>query len=163
MLFFKNTFLTCLLLALLALRLPAAESTDLAHLVRVAYDCPGTAELSHLQAGDIYTRKLKADEKLDAAFLSCVFSDKVVFGYTGLKPGANYRARIHFLADAPRTLKIKAGDQGIVESLALEKDKVLESVIEIPKAAYCKDTLELSFKQISGANALVLDIWLLSI
>lgn len=139
----------------------AASVSGAAELRRVAYDDAGAPDAQpHLRTGSDYT--FKTDSAVREAARSCVFGNTVDFAYVGLNPSANYTAKLTFYADSERTVRVKSGDRVLIESLVLPTGTVTERTVVIPGETYAKGRLTLAVEKISGANAVVSEVEILS-
>ena len=127
---------------------------------RVAYDDAGEpAQQTHLVEGSDWTFE-NPGEGTPAA-RTCVFGSRIEFGYAGLTPQASYRAKLTFFADADRTMRVKAGDATLGEMKA-ENGRTTSCEYAIPAAAYASGTLSLTLERLSGPNAVVSEVEILS-
>ena len=127
---------------------------------RVAYDDAGEpAQQTHLVEGSDWTFE-NPGEGTPAA-RTCVFGSRIEFGYAGLTPQASYRAKLTFFADADRTMRVKAGDATLGEMKA-ENGRTTSCEYAIPAAAYASGTLSLMLERLSGPNAVVSEVEILS-
>lgn len=130
--------------------------------VRVAYDDAGAdGQQPHLADGGNYTYP-DSVPVADAALRTVAHGAKVEFDYPGLNPKAAYKARIRFLSDQGRQVRVKAGGQVLLAAVNLENGKAVTEEIELPAKSYANGGLELVFEQAGGPNAVVSDIELLS-
>lgn len=131
--------------------------------VRVAYDDAGVdGAQPHLKkAADNWN--VPNSEAFDEALRTVVYGPYIWFGYGGLNTNAAYKAKLRFLSDGPRVMRLKAGDLTVKESVTADAGKSSECVIDIPPASYSMGTLELALEVISGGNGgMVSDIEILS-
>ena len=131
--------------------------------VRVAYDDAG------VQNAQPHFKKATANwqvpntEAFDEALRTVVFGPYIWFGYGGMNPKAEYKAKVRFLADGRRVMRVKAGEITVLESVATEGGKLVEREIVLPPAAYSAGSLELVFELISDCNGgMVSDVEILS-
>ncbi len=137
------------------LSLPAAAAGQ-----RVAYDDAGEpARQPHLIEGENWTFKNPGADT--PAARSAAFGTAVKFGYSNLNPQANYQAKLTFFADEDRTMLVKAGR---IEAgrLSASRNKTTTATVDIPAAAIADGKLILSFEKLTGPNAVVSEIEILS-
>ncbi|MDD4103179.1 MAG: hypothetical protein PHU80_11200, partial [Kiritimatiellae bacterium] len=130
---------------------------------RVAYDDAGADDSlqPHLTVAEgpwRFNDPGTSDEKLCTA----VFGRRIEFVYHELNPQAAYKARLRFFSDNKRKLLVKTGRGDLLASIELSKEQASEHVVLIPKAAYAKGRLALVFERVSGSNAVISDIEILS-
>jgi beta-galactosidase len=121
---------------------------------RVAYDDAGAADKQpHLveSSGDWRFDNPGTSEE---SLRTCAFGERVEFGYGGLNPQAQYKAKLRFFSDAAREVRVTPG--GII--VALEAGKPVEREIALPATA----EVTLAFEKISGPNAVVSEVEILS-
>jgi hypothetical protein len=129
--------------------------------VRVAYDDAGAAEQQpHLKSGNDW--RFTVPDNSEESLLTAAFSDCVEFGYAGLNPKATYKVKLRFFSDCPREERVKAGGVTVLNSVVLETGVVAEREIQIPAEAYANGKLTLSIEKLSGPNAVVSEIEVLS-
>jgi len=127
---------------------------------RVAYDDAGEATLQpHLIDGQDWVFKNAGDAT--PAARSCVFGYTIRFGYSSLKAGAAYKVRLTLFADEVRTIRVKAGQTVLGEAKA-ENGKTSTAEFDIPAAARKGADLNLTIEHITGPNAVVSEIEILS-
>ncbi len=144
---------------LIALTLTSALGA--APLQRVAYDDAGNPqEQAHLVTGADW--KFENPGEATAAARTCAFGTTVEFGYAGLQPKAAYAAKLRFFADETRTMRLKAGDAVIAESITAEKGRTTEQTLVIPPTAYQNGRLSLILERLTGPNAVVSEVEILS-
>jgi hypothetical protein len=137
-------------------------SAEAAEWTRVAYDDAGVdGKQPHLVEGANYAYPQEVPAA-DAALRTVSCGSTVEFGYGGLNPKATYKVRFRFLSEKPRELREKANGLILLPSVKLETNKELVQEIKLPPASYAKGCLQLSFEMISGPNAVISDIELLS-
>jgi hypothetical protein len=90
----------------------------------------------------------------DESLRTCAFGERVEFGYAGLNPKAQYKAKLRFFSDGEREIRIVPGDV----TVQLTAGQPLERELNLPSTA----TLLLAFEKISGPNAVVSEIEILS-
>ncbi|MCX6875777.1 MAG: glycoside hydrolase family 2 [Verrucomicrobia bacterium] len=150
----KNTLLPLLFVTALC------GKTIAAPFQRVAYDDAGEATLQpHLIDGQDWVFKNAGDAT--PAARSCVFGSTIRFGYSSLKAGAAYKVRLTLFADEVRTMRVKAGQTVLGEAKA-ENGKTSTAEFDIPAAARQGADLNLTIEHITGPNAVVSEIEILS-
>lgn len=130
---------------------------------RVAYDDAGADDTlqPHLTAADgpwRFNNPGTSDERLRTA----VFGRRIEFVYQELNPQAAYKARLRFFSDNKRELLVKTGSGDLLASIELSKEQTSEHEVLIPKAAYATGRLALVFERVSGSNAVISDIEIIS-
>jgi beta-galactosidase len=137
-----------------------ASVASSAEFSRVAYDDAGAAEKEpHLTNGLDW--RFPGNAAAEAA-LTAAFADRVEFGYAGLNPKAKYKVKLRFFSDSPREERVLAGGAVVLDSVKLEAGKVAEREIELPAAAFAGGSLTLVVERISGPNAVVSEVEVLS-
>ncbi len=154
--------LVSIALGTLVLTAGAAEWT------RVAYDDAGAAAgQPHLREGAAYTYTtaelpLAVAGAADPA-RTVAFGGRVVFGYGGLKPTAAYKLRLTLLADAgAREVQLAVDGQVLREKLALPARTLVREEVELPALAYAYGEMNVEVSHLSGPNAVVSEIEVLS-
>jgi beta-galactosidase len=146
-----------LLTALVSAFAPVANSAEFS---RVAYDDAGVAEKElHLVNGTDW--RFPGNAAAEVA-LTAVFGERIDFGYAGLNPKAQYRVKLRFFSDGPREERVLAGGVVVLDSVKLEAGKVVEREIELPAAAFAAGSLTLGIERITGHNAVVSEVEVLS-
>jgi hypothetical protein len=148
-----KAFLTAVILAM------STALANAADWVRVAYDDAGSANNQpHLveSAGNWRCPNPGTD---DEALRSCAFGQSVTFGYAGLNPKAQYKAKLRWFSDGVRELRVKAGETVLLPSVKLEIGKTIEQEVILPVAG---NTLTLAVEHIAGSHAIISDIEILS-
>lgn len=131
-----------------------------APLQRVAYDDAGNSgDQPHLIDGENYT--FKGAGGATPAQLSVVFGNTVTFAYNGLRQGATYQAKLTFFADGNRTMKVRAGS-AVLGEITVKKNQVVSKTFDIPASAIGRDEMMLVIERISGPNAVVSEVEILS-
>ncbi|MCX6926191.1 MAG: hypothetical protein NT154_23735 [Verrucomicrobia bacterium] len=131
-----------------------------AELQRVAYDDAGAPDRQPHWVDGGNWKFANAGEATEAE-RTCVFGPLVEFGYAGLKPQASYQVKLTFFADADRTMRVKAGTATLGEVKA-ENGRTSSYQFAIPAAAYAAGKLALTLERLSGPNAVVSEIEILS-
>ncbi len=148
-------------LAFLILAWVSISAARAADYVRVAYDDAGAAEAEpHLAGGSDW--RFENPGTTAASLRTAAFGECVEFRYAGLNPKAAYKAKLRFFSDGPRRERIKAGGMVALDSVVLENGAVTEREFEIPSAAYADGKLILTVERVSGPNAAVSEIEILS-
>ena len=154
---------------LIALLISVATLVTAAEWTRVAYDDAGVPDKQpHLTEGDDWRFENPGTD--DESLHTCAFGERVEFTYTGLNTNAQYKAKLRFFSDAPREIRVLPG--GLI--IKLEAGKPVAHEIDIPAAGTAAATpgvaasvpdatsLILAFEKISGPNAVVSDVEILS-
>ena len=134
---------------------------------RAAYDDAGAqGRQPHRRSGADYRypdRDLAPEGAAASEALKTVaFGERVEFAYGGLNPGAAYRLRLTFVSDGPRVERVEAEGTVLLETVELRKGPPREEEIVLPPALYADGVLVLTFLRISGPNAVVSEIEVLS-
>ncbi len=131
-----------------------------APLQRVAYDDAGEpAHQAHLIDGADWVFKNAGDATVAAR--SCVFGPTIRLGYGRLIAGAAYKVRLTLFADETRTMRVKAGQMVLGEAKA-EFGKTTTVEFDVPAAARQGADLVLTIEKLSGPNAVVSEVEILS-
>ena len=148
------------LFAGVAATLQPATAADATVWGRVAYDDAGCATMQpHRLDGNDFTFTNPGTDR--AAARTCAFGDPVGFGYQGLNPKAAYQAKLGFFADKTRELRVTAGTCELGK-VTVQPGKTVDVQFAIPAAAYTDGKLTLSIEKLSGPNAVVSEIEILS-
>ena len=131
-----------------------------APLQRVAYDDAGeSAHQPHLIDGENWVFKNAGDAT--PAARTCVFGSTIRFGYGGLIAGAAYKIRLTLFADEARAMRVKADDVVLGEAKT-ERDKTTTVEFDVPATARKGTDLHLTIERLSGPNAVVSEVEILS-
>ena len=142
-----------------ALALATARAADPA--TRVAYDDAGNAAAQpHLVSGSAWTFTNAGNATPQVR--SVAFGPSVEFAYTGLKPQAKYAAKLRFFSDGYRSMRVRAGASLIADSITVDAGQMVERLASIPAAAYTNGQLRLTIELVSGPNAAVSEVEILS-
>lgn len=125
---------------------------------RVAYDDAGVEDNQPHLIGSDGNCRFENHGADGESLRTCAFGQRVEFGYGGLNPRAQYKAKLRFFSDRPRELRVKAGEVVLLPVVKLEPGKIVEHVVNLPVTA----TLTLALEKISGPNAVVSDVEILS-
>ena len=118
----------------------------------------GAAEYDYA-SGEIPTSSLAADSEER----KIVFGNQLVLAWTGAKPGAQYKITATFLSDsAARALRIELNGRPLDENLSLPKWKVLEREWTVPADLITNGDIAVTISRISGANAVLSRLKILS-
>jgi hypothetical protein len=148
-----KAFLTAVILGL------SATLANAADWIRVAYDDAGApTNQPHLveSAGNWRCPNPGTD---DEVLRSCAFGQSVTFGYAGLNPKAQYKAKLRWFSDGVRELRVKAGETVLLPSVKLEVGKTIEQEVTLPATT---GILTLVVEHIAGSHAIISDIEILS-
>jgi beta-galactosidase/beta-glucuronidase len=127
---------------------------------RVAYDDAGEpTQQPHLLEGENWT--FANPGAATPAARSVVFGQTVKFGYANLNPQANYQAKITFFADEDRSMLVKA-DRLQIGKASAHKGKTETVTLDIPVEAITDGKFILAIEKITGPNAVVSEIEILS-
>ena len=92
-----------------------------------------------------------------------VFGGKVVLAWAGAKPGAQYKIKAAFLSDSgDRALSVELNGRPLEENLSLPRWKLLEREWLVPAGAIANGNIAVSISRISGANAVLSRLEILS-
>jgi beta-galactosidase len=134
---------------------------------RVAYDNAGEpGKQPHLIRGSAYRYP---EENIPATLIAVdsrartvAFGESVLFAYRGLNPAARYRVRMTFQSDAIREQRMLLDGKAVKGTVVLEKAPPITRDIHVPPA-YAEDGLLLvAVERLSGPNAVVSEIEILS-
>ncbi len=151
---FGATLVCAFILTGIGLRAAAADFK------RVAYDDAGEpGQQAHLLDGDNFTFTNPGTDRQAAR--TCVFGDPLVFGYQDLNPRAVYQVKLGFFTDGPREMLVKAGTCELGK-VAVQAGKSIDVQYTIPPAAYADGKLALELDRISGPNAVLSELEILS-
>jgi hypothetical protein len=134
----------------------------------VAADKGGVDNHIHLQNGSDYifqNRELPVSDVVTAQseLRSVIFGEEVVFGYKGFVTNAHYRIRAAFLSEKKgRSVCVLAGDSILEKRLELIGGKPVIREWAIPPSAYADGMLTFAVRRISGPNAVISKIEILS-
>jgi len=99
----------------------------------------------------------------DSSDRKIVFGGTLVLGWSGAKPDAHYKIKAAFLSDSDdRQLRIELNGQALAETLSLPRAKVLEREWLVPDGAVTDGDINVSISRISGANAVLSRLEILS-
>jgi hypothetical protein len=90
------------------------------------------------------------------------YGERVQYNCCGLDPKAAYRLKLTFVSDGEREQKIKINGEKIEGNVVLQKGKVLVRELDVPQKAADSGELELLIEKVSGPNAVLAGIELLS-
>ncbi len=126
---------------------------------RVAFDDAGlSGRQPHLTTGSDY-RFPEQDIPLEIARIghpvrTAAYGREVKYAWAGLRPEARYRLRLTFLADVPRTQRIKLDGRIMVAELRLLPSRIVYAVIDLP-FPQTDGICDLVITSLQGPNAVV--------
>ena len=99
----------------------------------------------------------------DSAERKVVFGEKLVFAWSGAKAGAAYKIKAAFLSDSEdRGMRAQLNERALEDQLWLPRGKVLEREWAVPPGTVVKGDLHFSLCRLSGANAVLSRLEILS-
>jgi len=120
---------------------------------------PDGAEEYAYSPGEIPPSALPAD----SVERKVVYGGHLLFAWSGAKPGAQYKIKAAFLSDSEeRAMRVECGVRPLEEHLSLPKWKVLEREWLVPAGTLTNGDITVSISRISGANAVLSRLQVLS-
>ncbi|MDR3692448.1 MAG: glycoside hydrolase family 2 TIM barrel-domain containing protein [Fimbriimonas sp.] len=90
------------------------------------------------------------------------FGEQVAFVYTGMQPGAQYRVRLSFTSDGPRTESVTIDGQRFIDRIELAVGTPTFLERDLPPYDFAKGRIALEINRVSGPNAVVSAVEILS-
>ncbi|MBI5834217.1 MAG: glycoside hydrolase family 2 [Armatimonadetes bacterium] len=129
---------------------------------RVAYEDAGAGQAVFLQTGERYRFSPAEIAELPEALRTVAFGEQVVYGFGGLKPTAAYRLRLGLASELVREQRIKAGSAVLAGRLRLEPGRSAVEEWTLPPSGYADGRLTVTIERLTGPNAVVGTIEVLS-
>jgi len=155
-------------LTLIASLVAELASTAIVHaspLAPIRYDdCGASGRQPHVAGGGAWTFA-ESDVAGPLEVRTVAFAAPVLtMRYTGLQADAAYALRITYVTEAsnPRVQSLTAGDVEVHGPLELPRGEAKTFEFPVPPQAIVNHTLALQFRCVSGHNAEVSEVWLLS-
>jgi hypothetical protein len=99
----------------------------------------------------------------DSGERKVVYGGQLALAWRGMVPGAHYKIKAAFLSDSDsRALRLEVNGRVLVENLSLPNGRVLEQEWPVPAAALAGGDLVIRISRITGANAVLSRLEVLS-
>ena len=132
------------------------------HPVLLFYDdCGNEGKQPHLKRGRSFSEWKDIDPQTPQPEKDVAYDDdKVVLRYTGLNPSEFYGVEVTYIQDKGdlRRQALYAGQYEVHGDLLLPNYKAKRYSFDIPPMAYSNGTLTLTFKKLTGPNAVVSEV-----